>query len=253
MKVLITRPRAQSASFAEALAGAGFEPVFFPVIDIHPIENNAELDRAIEHLEQFDWVVFTSANGVDVFFQRFNAIYTQAGLRTVFATTRLAAIGPKTAEALLRHGVNPDFIPQEFIAEAILPGLGDLVGRNVLLPRAEISRKALPEAISAAGGFSYEIAVYRTLPAEVEPSGLEALKSGVDVVTFTSSSTVKNFVEILRRQGLDPFNIPGHPVIACIGPITQRTARELGFAEPVMAEEYTTRGLVNLLQSFTQE
>ena len=112
----------------------------------------------------------------------------------------MAAIGPKTAEALKAHGVTPDFVPEEYVAEAILPGLGDLRGQWVLLPRAEIARKALPEAITAAGGVAHEIAVYQTLPAEPDAEGFAALRSGVDVITLTSPSTVQNFLAIVQTK-----------------------------------------------------
>jgi len=128
---------------------------------------------------------------------------------------------------------------------------GELVGRWVLLPRAEIARKALPEAVAAAGGIAHEIAVYKTIPAEPDPEGLAALKSGVDAVTFTSPSTVENFVELVRRSGLDPLDLPGNPKIACIGPITQKAAAEAGFMDVVVAEEYTFEGIVEALKEFT--
>lgn len=259
MKVLITRPRNQADSFADALTAAGFEPVFFPVIEIRPFEENVALDRAIEKLSCYDWVVFTSVNGVDAFFSviarrrsdRSNLLI-DAGIASSSARNdigpKIAAIGPKTAQSLESRGVTPDFVPDEYVAEAILPGLGDLRGRWVLLPRAEIARKALPEAILEAGGVAHEIAVYQTLPAEPDPDGLAALKSGVDAVTFTSPSTVENFVEIVRRARLDPLCLPGDPKIACIGPITQKAAAGAGFADLFVAEEYTTEGLVELLQ-----
>lgn len=253
MKVLITRPRSQADSFAEALAEAGFEPVFFPVIEIRPIEENQALDQAIEKLGYYDWVVFTSVNGVEAFFGRLMQIKARTEFGSLFSAVKTAAIGPKTAAALQRYGIQPDFIPQDYIAEAILPGLGDLYGRWVLLPRAEIARKALPDAISAAGGVAHEIAVYQTLPAQADPLGLAALKSGVDVVTFTSSSTVENFVELIRLVGFDPLHLPGRPKIACIGPITQQTAQEMGFMGVIVAEEYTSEGLVQLLRKNARE
>jgi uroporphyrinogen-III synthase len=260
MKVLITRPRNQADSFADALKAAGFEPVFFPVIEIRPFEENVALDRAIEKLNCYDWVVFTSVNGVDAFFSvivrersdRSNLLIDEGIASSSVRNDsgpKIAAIGPKTAQSLESRGVAPDFVPDEYIAEAILPGLGDLRGRWVLLPRAEIARKALPEAILEAGGMAHEIAVYQTLPAEVDQDGLAALKSGVDAVTFTSPSTVENFVEIVRRAGLDPLCLPGDPKIACIGPITQKAAEEAGFTDLTVAEEYTTEGLVNLLRN----
>ena len=161
---------------------------------------------------------------------------------------RAAAIGPKTATALVTRGVTPDFVPDEYVAEAILPGLGDLRGRWVLMPRAEIARKALPEAIVEAGGVAHEFAVYQTLQAEIDQDGLAALKSGVEAVTFTSPSTVENFVEVVRRAGLNPLRLPQNPKIVCIGPITQKAAEEVGFTDVFVAEEYTTEGIVKLLR-----
>ena len=260
MKVLITRPRNQADSFANALVEAGFEPVYFPVIEIRPFEENVALDRAIAKLECYDWIVFTSVNGVDAFFNVIAREYNDRSNPLIgeeFASPlacndkhpRVAAIGPKTAQSLESRGVTPDFVPDEYVAEAILPGLGDLRGRWVLLPRAEIARKALPEAIVQAGGVAHEIAVYQTLPVEPDPDGLAALKSGVDAVTFTSPSTVTNFVEIVRRDGLDPLSLPGNPKIACIGPITQKAAEEAGFVGVLTASEYTADGLVELLSN----
>jgi uroporphyrinogen-III synthase len=162
---------------------------------------------------------------------------------------KCAAIGPKTAEALQARGITPDFVPAEYVAESILAGLGDLRGKWVLLPRAEIARKALPEAICEAGGIAHEIAVYKTLPAQPDADGLSALKSGVDIVTLTSSSTVINFMAIGRQNGLDPLSLPGNPLFACIGPITEQTAREEGLTNLVVAREYTTEGLIEVISS----
>lgn len=243
-RILITRPRMQAEEFAEKLRAAGLEPVFFPVIEIHPIENNVALERALSKLDCYDWVVFTSVNAVDVLFDRHSSLVLGKG-----SGVKFAAIGPKTAEALQGRGISPDFVPDEYVAEAILPGLGDLRGRWVLLPRAEIARKALPEAICEAGGTAHEIAVYKTLPAQPDPEGLAALQSGVDIVTLTSSSTVHNFIAIARAHGLDPLHLPGNPLFACIGPITEQTAREEGLVNLVTAKEFTTAGLTEAISS----
>jgi uroporphyrinogen III methyltransferase / synthase len=152
MKVLITRPRTQADEFAEKLRSAGFEPIFFPVIEIQPIGNNVALERALEKLNCYEWVVFTSVNAVDVVFDEYSVFFLKEN-----AGVRFAAIGPKTAEALRKYSIEPDFVPEEYVAEAILPGLGILQGKWVLLPRAEIARKALPEAIVDAGGIAHEI------------------------------------------------------------------------------------------------
>lgn len=238
-RILITRPRAQANGFAGKLRAAGFEPIFFPVIEIQPIENNVALERALSKIECYDWLVFTSVNAVEVVFRQLKNI----------ALPQVAAIGPKTAEALRVRRITPDFVPEEYVAESILPGLGDLRGRWVLLPRAELARKALPEAICEAGGIPHEIAVYKTLPVRPDPQALAALKMGVDFVTLTSPSTVQNFIAIVQQNGLDPLSLPGNPLFACIGPITEQAAREEGLVNIMTAKEYTTEGLIEIISS----
>ena len=272
MKILITRPRAQSETFGEALKTAGFEPIYFPVIEIQPIENNLALERALEKLNGYEWVVFTSVNAVEMVFDviarsrwssscegeyrdqatKQSPVEAWGLLRSARGdiAPRVAAIGPKTAEALRKYNIEPDFVPEEYVAEAILPGLGDLHGKWVLLPRAEIARKSLPEAIVKAGGTAHEIVVYQTLPAVVDMEGLDALKSGVDIITFTSASTVENFVVITRQHKLDPLNLPNNPLFACIGPITEQAAREEGLTNLVVAKEYTTEGLMEVISEY---
>ncbi len=239
-RILVTRPQQQANGLLDGLRVAGFEPVCFPVIEIRAMEDNSALDAALNDLAGYDWVVFTSVNGVEVVFGR---------LSPAAKLPRVAAIGPKTAEALRLRDVSPEFMPEEYVAEAIMPGLGDVRGKRVLLPRAEIARKALPEAIRAAGGTADEIAVYRTLPAQPDPKGLAALKDGVDWITFTSPSTVENFVELVRGQGLDPLELPRSPRVACIGPITERAARVAGFDVALVARDYTAEGLIEALKS----
>lgn len=238
-KILITRPRAQADEFAAKLREAGFDAVFFPVIEIRPVENNIALERALSRLGCYEWAVFTSTNAVDVVFEQFPDVN--------WKDIKLAAVGPKTAEALKSHGVTPDGVPQDYVSEAILQGLGDLVGKWVLLPRAEIARKELPEAIFNAGGVPHEITVYKTLPARPSDDALAMLSSGVDVITLTSQSTVQNFISIAKQHGLDPLHLPNDPVFACIGPITERAAKEARLPNVIVAQEYTTDGLIRAL------
>jgi uroporphyrinogen-III synthase len=245
MRILITRPRAQADDFAEKLRSAGYEPIVFPVIEIRPMENNIALDEALEKLDCYEWVIFTSVNAVDVVFGKLSPSPFGRGVRG--EGVRFAAIGPKTAEALRARGVTIAFVPEEYVAEAILPGLGDIQGKWILLPRAEIARKALPQAIANAGGVVHEIAVYKTLPAQPDSEGLAALKSGVDVVAFTSPSTVQNFFAIARQNGLDPLHLPNNPVFTCIGPITAQAAEEEGLVNLMVAKEYTTEGLIEVI------
>jgi uroporphyrinogen III methyltransferase / synthase len=241
-RVLITRPRAQADSFGERLRDAGFEPIYFPMIEIKPVENNVALEQALSKLSCYEWAVFTSANAVDVVFDQFPSANWNTGIK-------VAAIGPKTTEALKARGVTPDFVPEEYVVEAILTGLGDLLGKWVLLPRAEIARKELPEAIFHAGGVPHEISVYNALPVQPNLDSLAVLKLGVDVITFTSASAVENFAAILRQNNLDPLKMSNNPLIACIGPITEQAARAAGFQNIVVAKEYTTEGLIKIIST----
>jgi uroporphyrinogen-III synthase len=242
-RVVITRPRAQADEFAEALVKAGYEPVYLPVIEIRPPADLQPLQNALRRLESYDWVVFTSTNGVKAVWENLHVLGI-AGLPTGL---QVAAIGPKTAGALRDCGVKIDFVPGEYIAEAILPGLGNLKGKRVLLPRASVARKVLIEEIQRAGGVVDEVAAYETVPGAPDSDSLQALKEGVTAVTLTSSSTVYNFVAITRQAGLDPHNLPGSPLFACIGPITASTARAEGLEVHVVALEYTTQGLLQAM------
>jgi uroporphyrinogen-III synthase len=239
--ILVTRARAQADEFAEKLRAARFEPVYFPVIEIKPVENNVALERAFAKLDCYEWIVFTSVNAVDVVFDQFPSHHLDG-------ITKVAAIGPKTADALKGRGITPDFVPEEYVAEAILPGLGDLLGRWVLLPRAEIARNELPDAIFQAGGVPHEITIYKTVPSTPEAEALAALLSGVDVITFTSESTVQNFISITKQNGFDPLDLPNNPVFACIGPVTEQAARDAGLSNVIVAKEYTTDGLITALK-----
>ena len=240
MRVLITRPRDQAVPFAEALQAIGAEPVCMPTITIQPVADTTDLDQALKKLERYDWLILTSVNAAEVILGRMTAL----GVETPPPNLRLAAIGPKTAARLEQEGFQADFVPDEYIAEAIVPGLGDMNGHRVLLPMADISHDTLPNAIQAAHGIPHVICAYQTVPAKSDPQGIAALRAGVDVVTFTSGSTARNFVTLVQKIGLDPFQLPGQPKIACIGPKTARAAREAGFQVEILAEEYTIEGLV---------
>lgn len=240
-RVIITRPRAQAAAFLERLTALGAVPVVFPTIEISALEDTNLLDQSIANLNTYHWVIFTSVNGVSAFWQRLDALGKG---NDVFTGIQIAAIGPATAHALVEKGVKPNFAPDEHVAEAILPGMGDVRGLRVLLPRAEIARKALVETLQNQGAFPEEIAVYRTLPAHPDVQALSELEKGVDVATFTSSSTVQNFFNLLGGRALDLLK---EAVIACIGPITAETARELGLAVDIVAEDYTVDGLIEAL------
>jgi uroporphyrinogen III methyltransferase / synthase len=246
--IVITRPRLQADEMAGALITAGFEPIFFPVIAIQPVDDTFALDHALKNLSCYDWLIFTSVNGVITVWERMVSL----GINELPALLHVAAIGPKTAQALQLHGIKADYIPAEYVAEAILPGLGNIRSKWILLPRAEIARQALPDAIAQAGGIAHEIAVYQTLPVEPDPFGLDRLQAGVDVITLTSPSIVHNFVDIVRSAGMDPCRLPGCPAFACIGPITGQAAVSEGLAPLILADEYTSAGLVRAIQKFVK-
>ena len=159
----------------------------------------------------------------------------------IFEDIQVAAIGPATAAALRERGIQPDFVPDEFVAERVAEGLGDVRGQRILLPRAEIAREALPKMLATAGAQVTEIATYRTLPGQPDASAQAALEQGVDAITFTSPSTVRNFMPL--ANGLTAA-LSSDVLIACIGPITARAAEECGLLVTVMAQEYTIPGLV---------
>lgn len=243
-RILITRPRAQAADVYDKLAALGAVPIVFPTIEIAPLADTTRLDDAIRQLDQYQWIVFTSVNGVAAFWERLDI----AGASTQLAQ-HIAAIGPATARALEGHGVIVTLIPDEYVAESIVENIGDVRGQRILLPRADIARETLAIELQQRGARVDEIAAYRTLPAAPDPIGLAELRRGVDVITFTSSSTVRNFVALVGRDAYSPSTL-----IACIGPITASTARELGLRVDIMASEYTLDGLIAaLIAHFNKE
>mgnify|MGYP001817166084 CR=1 FL=1 len=243
-RVLVTRTRQQASALSTRLRALGAEAVELPTIEIAPPEQRAPLDKAIAELSSYDWIVFTSVNGVASFWERLG----HAGLDArALHGARLAAIGPATAAALEGHGLQADYIPGEYVAEAIASGLGNVHSLRVLLPRADIARPALADLLGKAGAEVVEVAAYRTLRPSVDADELHDLLRSVTVATFTSSSTVRNLVAMARGAGLDLARILADATIACIGPITAETARENQLPLHVIAEEYTIDGLVKAL------
>jgi uroporphyrinogen-III synthase len=243
MRVLITRPRKDADEFAARLKSAGAQVHFLPTISILPLSDPSTLDRALSRLDHYHWLVLTSANAVEVVLERLAALK----INRMPPGIKVAAVGPKTAAQLIAGEIQPDFVPDEYVAEAILPGLGDLKGRWVLLPTADIAHDTLPRLIQASDGIAHVVTAYRTLPAEPDPAGLSALQEGMDWITFASGSAANNFVAMLQQAGMDPYNLPGGPKIACIGPKTAQTARKAGIRVDLIASDYTTEGLVHAL------
>lgn len=241
-RVLVTRPAAQAGDPIRRLRELGAEPITCPTIRILPPDDFGPLDAAIRRLPQYDWLIFTSVNGVHFFFQRLEVL----GRKEALAMVRLAAIGPATADALAAQGLPVDFVPRQYVAEAIVEGIGDVTGQHILLPRADIARKALANGLRTKGAVVDEVTAYRTVPAS--PGDLMTLlgRGGrIDIATFTSPSTVRNFVVLLGDRS--PGEVLGDAVVACIGPITARAAQAVGLTVDIVAEEHTVRGLVRAI------
>jgi len=243
-RILITRPRAQAEELANALNAEGAQPIFFPVIKIIPPDYFSAFDFALQSLEQFDWLILTSIHGVDAFFKRFEVL----GIKWIPPHLCVAAVGSKTARRLSEYGVRTDYVPDEYIPETMLPGFGkNIYGKRFLFPQSNLARTVLADRIRSAGGLVTEIVAYQTVINDPDHTEIDELLAGVDVVTFTSPSTVQNFVAIVQKNGLDPLNLPGNPLFACIGPITQKAAEEAGLGNLVTASEYTTDGLIEVI------
>ncbi len=237
-RIVVTRAREQAHELSAPLAKLGATTIELPTIRIAQLADTRELDNAIGRLHEFDWAIFTSVNGVRYFWDRLAAIKRGA---SVFEGIQIAAIGSATAAALRERGIHPDYVPDEFVAERVAEGLGDVRGQRILLPRAEIAREALPEMLATVGAQVAEIATYRTLPGQPDAAAQSALERGVDAITFTSSSTVRNFMPL--ANGLAAA-LSSDVLVACIGPITARAAEECGLRVTVVAQEYTIPGLV---------
>lgn len=266
-RILVTRAREQAGVFSEQLRVLGAVPVEFPTIRIVPPEDWGPLDDALRRLstaDWYNWLVFTSANGVRICFERLGSLgYGTQHIDNV----RVAAIGPVTATALKRYGIIADLVPAEYVAESVAAALIDearrrgeeLEGKKVLLARAAEARSVLVAELQEAGAIVDVVAAYRTagIPAEDE-RGREVLRMlkthRLDMLTFTSSSTVRNFMLWLMQCESGVANSfmrsvkqNAQPKVASIGPITSQTAREFGLDVHIEAQEFTIAGLVEAI------
>jgi uroporphyrinogen III methyltransferase/synthase len=247
-RIAITRAQEQSAGLVARLRELGATPIECPAITIVPLHDPALLDAAISRLETYDWVIFTSVNGVRAFMERMTSLGRDASL---LCQRKLGAIGPATGSALERLGCTVAFMPGAYVAEAIIEQIGDVKGQRVLLPRAEIARDALATGLRDLGAEVDEVPAYRTVPGENISVLIELLRQrAVDAITFTSSSTVRYTRDGMLAAGLseaEAQELMSRASIVCIGPITAGTARELGLSVTATASEYTVDGLVRAL------
>ena len=242
-RIVVTRAQEQASNFSEALTALGATPLLIPTIRVDALPDLSALDVALQQLAAFDWLILTSVNGVAILAERL----TQLAIpNSAWQGVQVAAVGSATAEALRAQGILPTFVPEQYVAEAIIDGLGNVAGQRILLPQAAIARETLAERLVAAGALVDAIPIYQTSAADLDGDALQALGKGVDVITFTSSSTVRNLVTALTAAtGSTPHF--ERETIACIGPVTAETARELGLHVDVVATEHTVPGLVTAL------
>ena len=252
-RILVTRPRDQAAELVQRLELMGAEAIEAPMIRIVPPEDFAALDEACARAGSFDWIVFSSVNAVDAFFERLLA--GPQDLRVLHAV-RLCGVGPATAERIAKFGLKMDVTPSEYRAESVLRAItdrGNVRGLKVLLPRADIGREIIADELRKQGADVTEVVAYRTEVVEPEREGEPdiyrmLLERRIDVVTFTSPSAVRNIVRVL---GAEPAaDLLQSTVVASIGPVTAEAATQLNIQTTVMPEQYTVPGLVDAIVKY---
>ena len=245
-KILITRTREQSGDFTAQLKTLGAAVVEFPMIEIAPPTRWKEVDQAVNQLKSYDWVIFTSANGVSFFWQRLKE--RGKSLRLPLSL-KICAIGPATASQLRRKGVSVSYIPKEFIAESILDGFRSqrMEGKRILLARAKKARDVLPKGLKKMGAEVDVVEVYRTVRPKGGSKRMKNLLTDekIDVITFTSSSTVNHFADLLKKEDLK--NLVKGVAIACIGPVTAGTAKKRGLKVRIQPKQYTIPALTRAI------
>ena len=246
--IVVTRKGDQAEGMIERLGELGAEPVFFPVIETVAPEDWATLDEALNNISRYDGLIFTSVNGVRFFFQRLKEI--QQDIRNL-KNLRVYTIGPKTAEAVRDLGICVDVVPEDFVAESLIESIGKekITGQRFLIPRAAVAREVLPKTLREMGAQVDIAPAYQTiLPKPKSDAFSKRLQSGdIDVLTFTSSSTVKNFLEL---TGKSLFEEVKKTRIACIGPITAETAKNAGLNVDILPKEYTVPALLEAIEDY---
>lgn len=251
-RVLVTRPRAQAGALCSAIVAAGGEAVLIPAIEIGDDFDHSGFDRAIGELDSYDWIVFTSANAVEAFFSRIEALEASGrvakGSRSEAARKRMAAIGPATERALRARSAAAAWIPGEFVSEAIAEGLGDVAGMRILIPASNLARKELGEGLRARGAFVAVVVAYVAAQAEMAPESAKEIERGFDAVLFASPSAARGFAAL--SGGPERLR---DALVACIGPSTAETAKKIGYRVGLVAKRHSAEGLVEALARHYRE
>ncbi len=249
-RVLVTRPREQAAELSDRLAALGAEPIEAPMIRIVPSDDPAPLRHAASEPEAFDWIIFASANAVEAFMAAL--LESNRDVRSLKGPL-LCAVGSGTAEKLAEHGIKVDLVPDEFRAEAVVAALaprGSLNGARVLLPRADIGRELIADALRERGAMVTEVVAYRTVLDDTEREGDPdiygmLLNGQIDAVTFTSASAVRNFARVYGEE--QAADLLQNTVVAVIGPVTGEAATQLGVKTMIQPRTYTMAALVEAI------
>jgi uroporphyrinogen III methyltransferase/synthase len=248
--IVITRPEKQADDLAALLEREGAHVFHFPTIKIGPPKDWKSLDASLNTLDTYNWIIFTSANGVQYFFERLSA---QGHDIRDLKGIKICCIGPATARQVQAKGIKVDLVPEQYISEGILQSFaaGKIQGQKVLLPRAAQARDILPAGLKKIGATVDVVTAYETVGSGQKKEELlvEIVDNHIDVITFTSSSTVTNFLQIMGGE----FSLPQQIKIACIGPVTAATARQAGLPVDIMQDEYTMEGLVQSLIRYFKE
>jgi len=244
-RIMVTRPAGESKLLSSKLNALGATTIEVPTIEISDPADSTPLKESILSLTKYDWIIFTSVHGVRFFIK----YMTKIGVSTeILNRLKIAAIGSATARALELIGKKADFIPNAYLTERIATDLGDVKGRFILLPRANIASKRLPQLLRQRGAIVEEVEAYRTLIPRRLSSDLlaDVLESGIDLITFTSPSTVHNFVQVLNEKK-HLQRLLKTIKAACIGPVTGKAAEQLGFNVSVVSNAHTTDALVEAI------
>ena len=260
-RILVGRARHQAGSLSASLRSLGASVIEIPFIEIRKPQSYRPLDDALKNIRNYDWLILTSANGVEAMWERIRKLrITRKNLQHL----QIAAIGPATKKAIMKHGLKVKMVPEEYVAESVVKGLRDKVnGKRVVLIRAKVARDVIPEELRAAGAEVDVVEAYETVAPEKSRVRLRALMRSArrrpHIVTFTSSSTARNFAELLgnfkagspsagsTKAGSPKASSISHVQFASIGPVTSATLRELQMPVAIEAREFTMGGLIRAI------
>ena len=249
IRILVGRARHQAGALSSGLRKLGAQVIEIPFIEIHRPRSYKPLDAALERIANYDWLILTSVNGVEAVWDR---VKKNGVGRTQLRHLKITAIGPATKKAIESHGLKVHVVPKEYVAESVVKSLRrKVVGKRVLLARAKVARDVIPRELRKLGAKVDVVEAYETVIPRSSRVRLRAVlqksKRRPHVITFTSSSTVRNFVSLLEEQGQDARAYIRETKMASIGPVTSASLRELGLPVDIEAKEYTIPGLIRAI------